>query len=119
MKGYFLKEIESLRKKTEQCINLIYLAGIEFDRGIGKSALVINHMRHLKSSPGCTCAYVRCCEKEKPRDAIRKVIEQWHQSGFLWDAFKTAFLAFSEVQNNSLLTPDAVEHLFKDCQTRS
>jgi hypothetical protein len=45
--GIFLEEIESLRKKTEQGINLIYLAGIEFDRGIGKSALVINHMRHL------------------------------------------------------------------------
>ena len=28
-----------------------------------------------------------------------------------------AFLAFSEAQNNSLLAPDAVEHLFKDNQT--
>jgi hypothetical protein len=115
--GIFLEEIESLRKKTEQGINLIYLAGIEFDRGIGKSALVINHMRHLKNSPECTCAYVRCCEKEKPRDAIRKVVEQWHQTGFLWEAFKGAFLAFSEAQNNSLLAPDAVKHLFKDNQT--
>lgn len=109
----FNKEIESLRKKTEQGINVIYLAGIEFDRGIGKSALMINHMRHLKNLPGCTCAYVRCCEKEKPRDAIRKVIEQWHLSGYLWDAFKSAFITFSRAQDDPLLTSDAVEQLFR------
>lgn len=110
--GVFRKEIESLRKKTEQGVNVIYLAGIEFDRGIGKSALMINHMRILKSYSDCTCAYVRCSEKEKPRDAIRRVIEQWHFNGYLWEAFKSAFTTFSKAQNDPLLTSDAVEQLF-------
>jgi len=111
-RGIFGKEIESLRKKTEQGINVVYLAGIEFDRGIGKSALMINHMRHLMNLPSCTCAYVRCCEKEKPRDMIRKVVEQWHVTGYLWEAFKSAFLAFSKAKDDPLLTSDAVEQLF-------
>jgi hypothetical protein len=111
--GIFKKEIESLKKKTEQGINVIYLAGIEFDRGIGKSALMINHMRHLRDRSSSTCAYVRCCEKEKPRDAIRKVVEQWHLCGYLWDAFKLAFANFSKAQNDPLLTYDAVEQLFR------
>jgi hypothetical protein len=111
--GIFKKEIEKLRTKTNQGTNVIYLAGIQFDRGIGKSALMINHMRNLKSSSNCTCAYVRCNEKEKPKDAVRKVIEQLHYCGYLWEAFKKAFIAFSEAQNDILLTPDAVRSLFK------
>ena len=108
----FKKEIENLVKKTNQGTNVVYLAGIQFDRGIGKSALMINHMRHLKCSTDCTSVYVRCNEKEKPKDAVRKVIEQWHYCGYLWEAFKKAFISFSKAQNDLLLTPDAVESLF-------
>jgi hypothetical protein len=109
----FKKEIENLQRKTTQGTNVVYLAGIQFDRGIGKSALMINHMRRLKCSTECTCAYVRCNEKEKPKDVVRKVIEQWHYCGYLWEAFKIAFLAFSKAQNDLLLAPDAVESLFR------
>lgn len=108
----FKREIENLRKKTQQGINVVYLAGIQFDRGIGKSALMINHMRRLRNSPASTCAYVRCCEKEKPKDAVRKVIEQWHLCGYLWEAFKLAFIAFAKAKSD-ILTSDAVESLFR------
>ncbi len=109
----FRKEIENLRKKTQQGINVVYLAGIQFDRGIGKSALMINHMRRLMNSPASTCAYVRCCEKEKPKDAVKKVLEQWHLCGYLWEAFKLAFIAFAQAKNDILLTSDSVESLFR------
>ena len=111
--GVFRKEIESLRRKTEQGVNVIYLSGIEFDKGIGKSALMINHMRSLREMPGSTCVYVRCSEKDKPRDAARKVVEQWHRSGYLWEAFKAAFTEFSMVRGDPLLASDAVVELFK------
>jgi hypothetical protein len=112
----FQNEIDNLKKKTQQGINVIYLAGIQFDRGIGKSALMINHMRRLTNLPETACAYVRCCEKEKPRDAVRKVIEQWHLCGYLWETFKKAFTAYAKAKNDILLTPDSVESLFKSNQ---
>ena len=112
--GIFSKEIENLRRKTEQGVNVIYLSGIEFDRGIGKSALMIHHMQSLKGGAGSTCVYVRCGEKDKPRDAARKVVEQWHCCSDLWESFKVAFTEFSRSQGDSLLAPDAVEKLFID-----
>jgi len=111
--GIFRKEIESLRQKTEQGVNVVYLSGIQFDRGIGKSALLINHMSFLKGRPGTTSAYVRCGEKNKPRDIARKVVEQWHCRGYLWEAFKAAFIEFSKAKGDPLLAPDAVEELLR------
>lgn len=109
----FRKEIEGLVSKTAQGLNVIYLAGIQFDKGIGKSALMINHMRSLRKSEGATCAYVKCGERDKPRDAARKIVEQWHLSGYLWESFKTAFTEFSVAKRDPFLAPDAVAALFK------
>ena len=117
MKLYSRKKLKIRKRKTQQGINVIYLAGIQFDRGIGKSALMINHLRRLRAIPGATSAYVRCCEKEKPKDAVRKVIEQWHNCGYLWEAFKLAFTAYAKAKKDILLTPDAVESLFRDNPT--
>jgi hypothetical protein len=115
--GIFKKEIEDLRRKTGQGVNVIYLSGIEFDRGIGKSALMIHQLQSLKGQDGSTCIYVRCDEKDKPRDAARKVVEQWHCCGDLWGAFKAAFTDYSRSKGDSLLAPDAVERLFADFPT--
>jgi hypothetical protein len=115
--GIFRKEIEDLRKKTGQGVNVIYLSGIEFDRGIGKSALMIHELQTLRGEEGSTCIYVKCDEKDKPRDAVRKVVEQWHCCGDLWRAFKAAFTEYSRSKGDPLLTPDAVERLFADFPT--
>jgi hypothetical protein len=110
----FSKEIENLQRKTQQGVNVIYLSGIEFDRGIGKSALMIHHLQKLRVESGSTCVYVRCDEKDKPRDAVRRVVEQWHCCGDLWGSFKPPFLEFSQSRKDSLLAPDAVERMFMD-----
>jgi len=115
--GIFSKEIENLRRKTEQGVNVIYLSGIEFDRGIGKSALMIHHLQNLRGEAESTCVYVKCNEKDKPRDAARRVVEQWHRCGDLWNAFKAAFLDYCRSKGDTLLTPDAVERLFVDFPT--
>jgi hypothetical protein len=115
--GIFRKEIEDLRRKTGQGVNVIYLSGIEFDRGIGKSALMIHQLQSLKGEDGSTCIYVRCDEKDKPRDAARKVVEQWHCCGDMWGAFKAAFIEYGHSRGDPLLAPDAVKRLFADFPT--
>ncbi len=111
--GIFSREIEALRKKTDQGVTVVYIAGFKFVRGTGKSALMINHLMRMREISGSTCVYVSCRKEDRPRDIARRAVEQWHSAGYLWESFKRAFVEFSEGQSDPLLAPDAVRELFK------
>jgi len=110
----FEEKIRELDVRTKNSVNLIYVSGNQYDRGLGKSALMVNHYKKLKERDGVTCAYVRCMEKEKMEDIAKKVILVWHEEGFLWEAFKESFTAFSQVDRDPLLQPASVKLMFQD-----
>jgi len=113
----FEDKIEELRRKTEQKINLVYICGGVYDRGLGKSALMIHHMRFLERVEGVTCAYIRCEEKDKPVDLARKAIIEWHEAGYLWNAFSAAFIDYCRAAGDVMLPIDAVEMLLSNFRT--
>ena len=110
----FLEKIEELRRRTEQRVNLVYICGNEYDRGLGKSAIMIHHMRSLMGVEGATCAYVRCEEKDKHVDLARKAVEKWHGVGYLWRAFSLAFIDYCLSVGDVMLPVDSVRKLFED-----
>ena len=113
LRDIFEKEIQDLHEKTERGINLVYISGIEHDKGVGKSALMIYHWRECIKKQGCASLYIRLDEKDKPRDICRKIIEQWHNDETLWKVFQNLFLDYCREQSNPMLRMDSVKFLFE------
>lgn len=107
----FQKEIEALTAKTEQGLNVVYLTGTQYDRGIGKSALMIHHLRTLKKKAGSACAYIRCESRDKPVDAAKKTVISLHVENYLWEAFKACFQAYCKETIDPMLEREAVSQL--------
>jgi hypothetical protein len=112
LEDIFHKEIESLRQKIDRMVNVIYIAGIKFDKGIGKSALLIHQWRKCLEMSDAASVYVRCDVHDTPRDICRKIIEQWHKECYLWKVFHSILTEFSHVKGDPRLAPDAVQALF-------
>lgn len=110
-------EIRSLRDKIDARTNMIYIAGIKFNRGVGKSALMIHEWRRLEGEPNTTSTYIRCKEKDKPADFCRAIVAEWHQQHYLWRAFKNLLLKYSEDRKSLRLTKEAIETLFNVYRT--
>ena len=68
LEDIFAKELEDLCNKTERKVNLVYISGIEHDKGVGKSALMIHHWRQCLLVDKCTAIYIKLEEKDKPKD---------------------------------------------------
>ncbi|MFH1180774.1 MAG: hypothetical protein V1710_10465, partial [Candidatus Bathyarchaeota archaeon] len=113
LRDIFEKEIQDLHDKTERGINLVYISGIEHDKGVGKSALMIYHWRECLRKQGSTSLYIRLEERDKPRDICRKIIEQWHLDETLWKAFQRLFHEYVMEQGNPMLRTESVEYLFE------
>lgn len=109
----FKKEIQDLRERTERGINLVYISGIEHDKGVGKSALLINHWRECQELPNSTSIYIKLEDKDKPRDISRKIIETWHNNEILWNAFQNLFIEYCEAEKNPMLQTSSVKYLFE------
>ena len=113
LEDIFIKELQDLNNKTKRRVNLVYISGIEHDKGVGKSALMIHHWRKCLNENNCTAIYIRLEEKDKPRDICRKIIEQWHQNGTLWKKFQNQFIEYCKEQSNPMLQTDSVKYLFE------
>lgn len=113
LEDIFTKELQDLCNKTERKVNLVYISGIEHDKGVGKSALMIHHWRQCLHVNNCTALYIKLEEKDKPRDICRKIIIKWHEDETLWKIFKAQFLEFCEAKSNPMLRKDSVQYLFE------
>jgi len=108
----FREEIELLRQKIGSRTNMIYVAGLKFDKGIGKSALVAHEWRRLKTVQNATSIYVRCKPREDPADFCRAIIREWHQTGHLWQMFRNVLLQYAEEKRSLRLSKESVQTLF-------
>lgn len=77
-------EIVSFESKIRQRPPLIYIENSVFERGVGKSALLVQQWRQLQHQSHATSIYIRSNEKLKPSDFVARLIERWHQDGHLW-----------------------------------
>lgn len=77
-------EICSFESKIRQRPPLIYIENSVFERGVGKSALLVQQWRQLQKQAEVTSIYIRTNEKLKPVDFAARLIERWHQEGHLW-----------------------------------
>ena len=77
-------EIKSFESKIRQRPPLIYIENSVFERGVGKSALLVQQWRQLQKHAKVTSIYIRSNEKLKPADFASRLIERWHHEGHLW-----------------------------------
>lgn len=81
-----IREAETLsfESKIRQRPPLIYIENLEFERGVGKSALLVQQWRQLQTKADVTSIYIRSTERLKPADFAARVIERWHHESHLW-----------------------------------
>jgi len=106
-KEVFEEEVANLRQKIEAKVNLIYVTGGGWDRGVGKSALVVQEWRRLKSQPDVTSVYVKVEPKSTPDNLCDDVVLKWHTDGFLWETLKRTLLNYvEEVPSPKIMSSD-------------
>jgi hypothetical protein len=77
-------EIQSFESKISQRPPLIYIENSVFERGVGKSALLVQQWRQLQKQAQVTSIYIRANERLSPVDFAARLIECWHHEGHLW-----------------------------------
>lgn len=92
----FQEEIEELRRKVDGKTNLIYITGGGWERGVGKSALLVQEWKRLTTQPNITSIYVKVRSKSGPTDFCDDIVLKWHEGGFLWEALKSLLLKYAE-----------------------
>lgn len=106
-------EIKAITEKIEGKVNVVYVAGLEFDKGVGKSALVARQWRRLKERSLITAPYVRCKSKQKPVDFCDNLVKGWSDQHHIWRAFGSILSDFVSEDVSPGLTRQAVDLMLK------
>lgn len=106
-------EISSFENKIRQRLPLIYIENTEYERGAGKSALLVQQWRQLQNQPDVTSIYIRSSEKLKPIDFAARLIERWHQEGHLWKVVLQTLAAYVKDNPQSEM-PSVAFSIFKE-----
>lgn len=115
----FVKELAALRQSIASQTNMIYVAGLQFDRGVGKSAILSHVWKQLKQRPDLFTAFVRCTEMaptNRPAGLCSAVIQQLHEQGYIWRAFWKLMPAYADEKKNLLFTKSSIETLYNAYQ---
>ena len=110
-------EINSFDSKIRQRLPLIYIENSEFERGVGKSALLVQQWRQLQMQPNVTSIYFRSTEGMGPADFASRIIEQWHTEGHLWEVLLKTLTSYVKESNYSEM-PTAGLSLFVEKNPR-
>jgi hypothetical protein len=105
-------EVAALRDRLEKRTSMIYVSGLKFDKGIGKSALIVHESRRLGSLPDTTSVVVRCDSRSKPTELALELAKEWHHRGYLWEAMHRILSSFSRTREDDRISPDAIETMF-------
>lgn len=106
-------EIRSFDSKIRQRLPLIYIENSVFERGVGKSALLVQLWRQLQSEANVTSLYIRSKENLKPSEFVTRLIDRWHHEGHLWPAILRTMDIYVKEYPQGEITPAGVNH-FKD-----
>ena len=103
------EEIQSFQDKIRRQPPLIYIENSDFVRGVGKSALIVQQWRQLQKHEDLTSIYIRSEKRLKPADFAARLINRWHQDGYLWPVVLRVLTACVEENPDGEITPAGVE----------
>jgi len=95
-KEVFQEEIAELRRKIDSRVNLIYITGGGYERGTGKSALMVQEWKRLTEEPSITSVYIKVRSKSGPSDFCDDIVLKWHDGGFLWETLKKLLSKYAD-----------------------
>jgi hypothetical protein len=110
------KELENFRRMIQSQTNLIYLEGHDAERGVGKSALLVNEWRACQAMPNTPTAYVRCNSTSpynRPSDFATSIISQMHDRGWLWKSFQKNLTSYTIESGVGKLNVAELETMFQ------
>jgi len=110
------REIKSLREKFDNKTNMIYLAGLQVEKGVGKSALLVHEWRTLRDRPDIPSAYVRCAAAaplNRVSGFCSSIVSEIHRGGWLWKAFERHMLAYCDEKTNLRIERAGLETMFR------
>lgn len=111
----FTDEIEELRKKIDSKINMVYVTGGGWERGIGKSALVYHMWKSLKTRENVIAVYLRASVNSKPSEFCTQLVGKWQIEGHLWRAFRDLLLAYKQSASPKI-RPDKIDSFLESYQ---
>jgi hypothetical protein len=106
------EEVSELRDKIDKRTAMVYVTGLKFDKGTGKSALIVHQWRKLSTIPNTTSVLVRCNPKDKPADLALAIATKWHEQNYLWEATRRLLSKFSIERKDVRLSPENIETMF-------
>ena len=112
--GVSVKELAALGQRIESQTNMIYVAGLQFDRGVGKSATLSHVWRQIKQRPDLFAAFVRCtgsAPTNTPAGMCAAAVQRLHEQGCIWRAFWRLMPRYSEERKSLLFTRSSIETL--------
>jgi len=110
------EEVSALRDKIDKKTAMIYVAGLKFDKGIGKSALMVHQWRRLWAKPNTTSVLVRCNPKDRSTDLALAIVRKWHDQNYLWEATHRLFSRFAKERNDVRISSDNIDMMFNAYQ---
>ena len=111
----FAEELKELTDRINKRINVIYVTGGGWERGVGKSALVIHQWKKLLNEANATAAYVRASSRSRPIDFCNNIVLQWHERGYLWRAFRN-FLELYKTTSSPRISSDKINSILTTYQ---
>ncbi len=109
-------EMRDITEKMNRRVNVIYVAGLEFDKGVGKSALIAHQWRPFAKDGIITTPYIRCKSRNKPDDFCDLVVREWAKQGTLWKAFGRLLERYASENPSPSLTSEAIQLMLKTFQ---
>ena len=108
-------EVESLNDKIESRNNLIYVSGVEVEKGVGKSALLVNQWKALTKNGKCPTSYVRCTGAapiNRPPGFCTAIISELHKNGWLWKGFQKHLIEYCKIRSDIRVDIASVTTMF-------
>lgn len=111
----FKNEVPSLTEKVSIRTNMVYVCGLQFERGLGKSALLSYVWRQLRNDKRFITAFVRCTPSppaNTPAGFCTALVSQLHKEGYLWEAFRRLLFRYADDRRSPALTRASLETMF-------
>lgn len=108
-------QIRELDEKLARKINLIYLLGFEWEKGTGKSALIVNAWKKQCPLPNVASIYLKCSNVSPysdPSGFCIGIVKQLHKNNVLWKSLKTLLKKYVEEVDPLFPKEAAIETLF-------
>ena len=106
-------EVGAITQKIDGRVNVVYVAGLQFDKGVGKSALVAHEWRRLKRTESVTAPFMRCKSKQKPTDFCDGLVKIWCDEAHIWNVFGTILSQYVVENASPGLTKQAIDLMLK------